>query len=326
VNSDLVYHILKYVALILAAVMALITLVKKTRDDVGQLTRHGKWYYALIILFLAIGLGSQIADDRRQARSTTEQLQRNTDLLEQVVRGQYPLQNIRASYQLRIAKDLPGVQEYEERLNSSISQVVRQLSSVKYRQANDIRSAVLEPEPIILFCQNSRLMPSALKDPEAARLVGALNVRVLLYRKRVAVERWPSSVVTGASALQPDVEMWFSGGDRCIDYRARERQLILRDIGASTNSSQWESSGELLSVLDLRGAQMVIDVHPRRTDQLQGQLLLFDFELFIGPLQALWLPKDRLTAHYLPNGDSVYEFIFPETLEGILDLQRRYGK
>ena len=52
VNLDLVYHILKYVALILAAVMALVTLVKKTRDDGGQLTQHGKWYYALIILFL----------------------------------------------------------------------------------------------------------------------------------------------------------------------------------------------------------------------------------------------------------------------------------
>jgi hypothetical protein len=326
VKSDLVYHILKYVALILAAVMALITLVKKTKNDAGQLTRHGKWYYALIILFLAVGLASQIADDRRQARSTTEQLQRNTVLLEQVVRGQYPLQNIRASYQLRVTRDLPGIQKYEERLNTSISQVVRQLSSAKYRQANDIRSAIIKPEPIILFCQNSPLMPSVLRDPEAARLVGALNLRVLLYRKRVAVERWPTFVVTGASALQPDVEMWFSGGDRCIDYRARERQLILRDIGASTNSSQWESSGELLSVLDLRSAQMVIDVHPRRTDQMQGQLLLFDFELFIGPLQALWLPTDRLTPRQLPNGDIVYEFIFPETLEEILDLQRRYGK
>lgn len=34
--------------------------------------------------------------------------------------------------------------------------------------------------------------------------------------------------------------------------------------------------------MDLRGAQMVVDVHPRRTDQFDGQLPLDEFELFVG--------------------------------------------
>lgn len=71
---------------------------------------------------------------------------------------------------------------------------------------------------------------------------------------------------------------------------------------------------------------MVVDVHPRRTDQLQGQMQLDEFEFFIGSLQALWLSKERFAIHQLPNGDLAYEFVFPETLEEILALQRRYGR
>jgi len=78
--------------------------------------------------------------------------------------------------------------------------------------------------------------------------------------------------------------------------------------------------------MDLRGAQMVVDVHPRRTDQFEGQLSLDEFELFIGSLDALWLPKNRFTQRTLPNGDIAYEFIFPSTLDEILLLQRRYGR
>lgn len=102
--------------------------------------------------------------------------------------------------------------------------------------------------------------------------------------------------------------------------------MILRDIGANTNPSQWGSSGEIVSVMDLRGAQMVVDVHPRKTDQFEGRLPLNEFELFVGSTEALWLPATRFTKHSLPNGDIAHEFIFPDSLEKILALQRRYGQ
>jgi hypothetical protein len=322
---DRVLNILRYSALILTFAMAVIALLRKTKRDDGQLTRAGKWYFALIIFSVLVAFGTQIAEDVRQEQSTAEQLKRNAHLLEQVIRGQYPLQNIRASYQFSVPAALPGVEQYQRRLGNSMSQIVPWLSSPRYRQLNDIRFAMVEPDIGIMFCEKSALMPSATKDPDAARFVASLNVRLLFYRKPVEPGQWPLFVFTGSDAVQPDAEMWFSGGDRCIEYRTKPQRLILRDIGAGSNASQWQSSGIMLSVLDLRGAQMVVDVHPRRTDQSQGQLLLEDFELFIGSLQALWLPKTRFTARQLPNSDIAYEFDFPRTLEEILSLQRRYG-
>ena len=99
--------------------------------------------------------------------------------------------------------------------------------------------------------------------------------------------------------------------------------MILRDIGAQTNPEQWQNSGEIISLMDLRGAQMVLDPHPRRTDSATGELQLAEFELFVGSLQAFWLPRKVWTVRRLPNGDEVYEFVFPSTLDEILALERR---
>ena len=141
----------------------------------------------LVAAALAGTLAIQFLDDLRQERSAEAQLKRNNELLEQVIRGQYPLQNIRASYQLHVPTTLSGIREYEEHLNGAMPQITSQVSSQTYRQTNDIRVAMIEP-PGVMFCQNSPLMPSPAKYPGAARLVGALNVRVLLYRKPVRPE------------------------------------------------------------------------------------------------------------------------------------------
>lgn len=178
-------------------------------------------------------------------------------------------------------------------------QIVPRLSSQKYRQLNDIRFAMVEPNVRCRFCGRSALMPPVSMDAVAARLVGSLNVRI---------------------------EMWFSGGDRCIEYRTKPQRLVLHDIGAGSNSSQWQSSGNILAVLDLRGAQMVVNFHPRRTDQVTRPASARRFRAFIDSLQALWLPKTRFVARQLPNGDVAYEFAFPRTLEEILSLQPRHGR
>jgi hypothetical protein len=46
-------------------------------------------------------------------------------------------------------------------------------------------------------------------------------------------------------------------------------------------------------------------------------------ELSIGTLGALWLHGHQLQPRSLPNGDFVYEFVFPDSLDGVLRLQRR---
>lgn len=325
-SLSLVSHVLRYAALAMAAVMAVLAFLRKTKDEAGRPSPSGKWYLGILFIATLVAFGTQFVDDVRQERSTAEQIRANSDLLEQVIRGQYPLQGIRASYQVSMPTMLPGVEKYQRRLADSMPQIIFGLPSTRYRQAHDIRSAIMAPSDVrVMFCSKSPLMPSPSREMDAARLVGSLNIRLLLYRNPVDPSRWPLYVFTGAVAVEPDVEMWFAGGDRCIEYRATQQRLILRDIGAATDSNQWQNSGLLLSVLDLRGAQMVVDIHPRRSDQLQGQPLLEDFELFIGSLQALWLPKARFTLRQLPNGDVAYEFIFPRTLDEILSLQRRYG-
>lgn len=323
---DIAIHIFKYLALAVTAAMAIVSLVKKTRSESGDLTVAGKKYLNLLIVSSSVAVLTQILGDIREARSTSEQLRRNNELLEEVIKGQYPLEGIRASYQARIPDNAVGIDRYKERLSTARPQIISHISAPLYRQQNGIRAAVTSPTTIFLFCGSSPFLPSAPKEADAARLVSSVNVRLLFYRTPVQPAEWPMFVYTGTTSVQPDIEMWFSGGDRCIEYRDANQQLTVENLGASTDSRQWQNSGSLVSVLDLRGAQMVIDISPRKATHFNTQPELQEFELFVGSLQALWFPKERFVSHSLPNGDVAYEFIFPKTLDEILALQRRYRK
>lgn len=213
-SIDFALRALRYAMPLIAAAIALISLLKKSSDDKNKTKRALRLSMCLVVAALAVTLGIQFLDDMRQERSAEAQLRRNNELLEQVVRGQYPFQNIRASYQFYVPNTLGGIREYEEHLQDVMPKITSHVSSPKYRQTNDIRVAMLEPAPGVMFCQNSPFMPSQGKHPEAARLVSTLNVRVLFYRKPARPEQWPLFVVTGVGAVQPDVEMWFTGGDR----------------------------------------------------------------------------------------------------------------
>lgn len=321
---DFFANLLKYVGLILTPTMAIIAFTQKTKDaKTGRLNRVGRRYVTIIIVCAVVTLASAAVENARQARSTAEQLKRNKFLLEQVIRGQYPLQNVKASYQFDVPATWPGIARYEAELDARMPTIASNAASREFRQTNDIWLIQLPPTEAIMFCEHSPFMPSAKTNPEAAQLVGALNVRILLYRRPVDPAEWPLFVPTGKTAVQPDLEMWFASGNRCIDYRSSRRRMILRDIGALTNPEQWQNSGEIISLMDFRGAQMVVDSHPRRTDDAPRQLQLSDFELFVGSLQALWLPRRMWTVRTLPNGDHVYEFVFPSALDEILALQRR---
>jgi len=90
---DLVFHTLRYAIPVISAVIALVAVHKKT----------ARWWPITLIIAAMLAIeASTFTDDLRQFRSATEQLKRNNELLEQVIRGQYPLQNVRASYQLRV--------------------------------------------------------------------------------------------------------------------------------------------------------------------------------------------------------------------------------
>jgi hypothetical protein len=97
---------LKYLGALLALVVGLLVLHTKIKDDTtGKLTRPGEFYRVLIVLAGVTVIGVQVVDDVRSARarrqqelSSQDQLKHNAQLLEEVIRGQYPLQNLKLTY------------------------------------------------------------------------------------------------------------------------------------------------------------------------------------------------------------------------------------
>ena len=132
-------NLFKYVGLILTPTLAIVAFTQKTRDEkTGRLTRVGKRYVGLIIVSAAITLASAAVENARQARGAAEQLKRNTFLLEQVLRGQYPLQGIKASYQFDVPATWPGITKYEAELDARMPNIAANAASQSFRKSNDI--------------------------------------------------------------------------------------------------------------------------------------------------------------------------------------------
>src|SRR5713101_5615041 len=108
---DFALRALRYVMPLIAALIAFFALVRRGTGDSRKALRLS---ILLVVAALAGTWSIQFLDDLRQERTAEAQLKRNNELLEQVIRGQYPLQNIRASYQFHVPTDLSGIQKYEE--------------------------------------------------------------------------------------------------------------------------------------------------------------------------------------------------------------------
>jgi len=326
--------LLKYLGALLALFVGLLVLHTKIKDDTtGKLTRPGKFYRVLIVLAGLTVIGVQVVDDVRSARarrqqelSTQDLLTHNAQLLEEVIRGQYPLQNLKLTYAAVLPLSDRGTAAYETRLASQMPSLQEQL--LKRRQVAGARFwvAVSDAVQSVTFCSDSPLFPRSSGPEQSLRkVVEGAGVRLLLYRTPVEITRAPLFVWTGFTAVQSDIEMTFPPDNPCVEYRPREHILKLHGVGLHTNSEQWQSSGRILSLLDLRDAQLIVDMHPRRSDDAAfTQPEIETVELQVGALDSLWLPRSRLIAHSLPNGDAIYEFKFPSKLEEILALQRRY--
>ena len=107
---------LRYILPLIAAAIALTSLLKKSANNSAKAKRTLRWSIFFVAAALAGTWAIQFLDDIRQERSAEAQLKRNNELLEQVIRGQYPLQNIRASYQFHVPSTMVGIQGYEDYL------------------------------------------------------------------------------------------------------------------------------------------------------------------------------------------------------------------
>jgi hypothetical protein len=279
-----------------------------------------------IVLSGVLIIASQISDDAQR------EVERR-DLIEQVTRGQYPLRDVRLSYSLDVANAHPDLAPFVKRFKEGVA-TARAVHIGGQRIVPGVArwlSFGNEEASQASVCPGSHLFPNIQSEAVAYAAYSNAQVTLQIYRTPIAIHEYPfhdaMNRQTFSRLKKPDLVMTFGNdlsrdSSLCIEYDFKNQQLALDGIDLTTNPDDWKASGKIISLLDLRGSQMFVDVAPAvavvGTERVRIPHTLRHLRLRSGVFEGLWIFDHDVRTHVGVDGLPFYEYRFPVELEPIL--------
>jgi hypothetical protein len=328
-------HMLKYAATILSTCLGVLGLLSIFRDTrTGKITFSGRMLLVGIILSGIIVVAIQASEEAQNAAERNE-------LLEQVSRGQYPLRDVRLSCWTDIPTAHAGFTHFRERFvpaadgaRAAIIGGAKQVAGISgWGWKND------EPIDHVSVCPGSPLYPDALTEPLAYSAVHRLEVVLNFYKSPIPVSAYPFHDVLrrrrSSASVPADLTMTFRNdpqrpGLLCMEYDFARNALGLFGMELETNPKYWGGSGRIISLADLRGAQVFIEITPTPVSPDEAVAPkeyvvpgVREMIVDIGELHGIAISTAELAKHVGDDGLPFYEYRFANTTDAILQLSSR---
>lgn len=338
---EILLVIFKIVGILMSGILGVLSSVLKIKDASGQLTTKGKVFIAGSVAGLCIALISQILETytqrQVQAVSQAESLE-SARKLQQIMadlnRSLQPLGKFSVFiFQAHVSLDDPAFDNYKKRLDKAIAVYSRksQRERMKERdmsgplgigQGDNYRPTSIEVEP------NGKYYPSSQDGRGISAMVFPICYRFVFFKDPI-----------DASKYHPMQHFGSGLGDLRADQFMPKPFPLSKDLktGKFTITGRiefnaWEdSSGKIVSIPDLLGAQMLVSAcgKPRSSWTWKGNKKIYHkpvdtkFEMGIMHLQF-----DKRTARvsqedlkrFERGGEAYWEYRFPETQEGLSKL------
>lgn len=336
---------LKFTGIGLSMAFGVLALLTKYRDDDGSITRWGR--FALVGVFTS-GLASAgaqsvelaLSNEARRAAElrTLAELELNTRLLTNIERGLNPLSDVRASFWLSVSLGDPELLGFTKRFEEAVEPLVNRWEADPlsrdddraYPSSTDMNGKVLS----VSVRQNSPLFPQRSTERFAYTVFENSTITLYFYRTPIEIQKFPhfGAIEPGRVVKEPDIVMYFeqdydSPWDISLEYEPPTGAFRVKGSSILSDARYWNSSGEIISLLDLTGAQVFITAghtlvsfeEPNKRVHPEVDAVILD----IGSRKGLWFRRTKLILHKNPiDGETVYEYRFPKTFEGVVaDLQ-----
>ena len=326
----LIATILKYVGAALGTILGILGLVASFRDEnTRRVTFGGRALLAGIVLSGLVVIATQIAEDSEREKDRRE-------LLEQVTRGQYPIREARLACLIDFETNNQHLAAFRERFTASavtaksaIASGQRRVPGISWWTSTSSRLV-----DSITVCSDSHLFPSMQVEPIAYAALHRVDVTLHIYRNPIDPTAYPFHGALNAERFRtlkkPDLIMSFNndhanGARLCLDYDFEKRYLMLKGLDLATDPTSWNGTGQIISLLDLRGAQMFIEIPPAITvlgnERVQITRSARYLRLRLGEFEGFGIRADELKRHVGADGLPFFEYRFPTTLDQILHSQ-----
>lgn len=329
--SAIVLTLLKYAGMVMATCLGAFGLVTNFRDkDTDRVSSGGRKLLAGIIAAGMMAIATQAVEDLRQQAD-------REDAIEQAARGQYPLQKLRLTCWASVEGSEPHLSAFSARLAKDTAFARGEVA----RGSKDVpgisgwNGGVGQLPTYMGIARDSPFYPDPQKEPFASSVFRNFEVVLRFYRRPIQVSAYPVRGVGTAPGgwkelARPDLEMTFrSRQEPSLNYSFDNGGFVTCDQGMQSDSRSWASSGKIVSLANLRGAQMFIQFTPLPlweygvpTPPNRVAPTLQTLIVEIGDLYPFWIDVSKTTLHRTDDGSVFYEFRFPPTIDEILELNR----
>lgn len=328
-DFELLRTVFGLLTIVVGTASGIAALLVDYRDkQTGQITKWGRYAILGIGASFVIGAINLWVDYTQKQLQTREAANRAREaseaslrILTDVTRTLNPLKDVRATYWATYPFDQTELARYRQRLEDGLRALLPSLSEGKFVQGAH-RSwppgdgTVVEE---VTLEQNSPLFPDPNKETFAYTILARTEMRIKVYKTPMD----PAVLAKTRTAPQPDLQMYFLGYNKLREeYNLQKRRISVYGFNIESDPRYWDSSGNIVSVLDLVGAQLVITIHHStvsfKEPNKRVEAELTDLALKIADRSDWWLRKDKLKLYRDDTASPFYVYVFPNTYESLL--------
>ena len=275
----------------------------------------------------------------QQAKETLKTVKRTEELLFEINRGLHPIQNVHAGYWIDIPTNHVKLKPYLTRFYKEAKTTVSQLENDE-RVKGIVGGGLNRDRDIRHFDLNldSSLFPNKRNEKLANIILSYAEIELQFYKTPISINEHPN--IGGDWSNKPDLKISVGSElsrlndeqGHSVEYNIEKQTFSLNAHMIRSDPKYWESTGKIIGIPDLLGAQVfirlpsiVISGHlevdqflPEIRKGFQLRTLILNFSNG----REFWLTKKELKLHYEDNGLPIYVYEFPKTAEKLAAMSR----
>lgn len=334
-DFDTAIGALKSASALISAALGIAAIFSNFRTKSGKLTRGGYAVLVGICISAVVGIVTSTIETKKARSESEEQLRRNEVVLKEVSRAVQPITALEMNYWFEIPQGNPNVDAYVKRISAAISQRMDALSAfpplADQESTKGLKPWLLDENNNVVGIgieKESDLWPSFENDERPiATMLMLMGMSANFRRAPVEPEKYQP--IHGRDDFQASS---FLAKSASLNWSLKDRRLeiVVRD---EIDRKFWRSSGRIRSIVDLRGAQLLLiptgaaalptnvpkRFHDETSSKLQSELLrnlqIRYFTITLGEGRQIRIHSSKFRKSKYVGGEPVFSITFPEDEE-----------
>jgi hypothetical protein len=296
---------LKFVAVLITGLFAVIALQVDYKDKEGRITKWGRRALIGSVVSTLVAIGAQALETTVKHREEAASAEGTQKLLTEIRRAVYRIQNVYVTANVVVPRDT--LRSYASRIDKTSAAIAK--GTLNDPHANVDTDISTNRTTNVAFYKASKLYPE--HGSLEWQLLVDVGLEFRFYKKPIDL----NSIRQEFVLPQADLEFVVRPTETEIEYKPRRGfQAVAMNMEANARDVQWHSNGRIASLQDLDSAQLIVRMQgARSSDSIQSTIELLSVAIDIGG-RRMFLGSGLAKVSKTEPNTRTYSFSFPKNL------------